>query len=218
MNGTSDTSQAASADSGGFGPQEAAALADQAGKQARRRFEPNPPLLAAIRALVVLAAYTAIWLSVRGQHPYTGPNGWVIAIAYTLVIVIIGASVATTKRATAGVGGQSRRQLRAGVSVLVVAWIAVYVFEGALYHVGVSHAVAYGLYPAAAPLLIIGLVAAAYAAGTQDWLLLGTTLTVAAVAAVAGFAGPAGVWLVMGIGLTVAMAGNAAVTARRQRA
>lgn len=218
MNEAPDTSQAASADSGGFGPQEAAALASQAGKQAKRRFEPNPPLLSAIRALAVLAAYGAIWLSVRGQHPYRGPNGWVIAVAYTLVFVIIGASITATRQATAGVGGQSKRQMRAGVTVLAVAWISVYVFEGALYHAGISHAIAYGLYPAAAPLLIIGLVAAAYAAGREDWRLLGTTLTVAAVAAAAGFAGPAGVWLVMGIGLSVALAGNAAVTAWRQRA
>src|SRR2546429_7038591 len=34
-----------------------------------------------------LAAYGAVWLSVRGQHPYKGPNGAALAAVYGAVIV-----------------------------------------------------------------------------------------------------------------------------------
>jgi hypothetical protein len=71
MNGTSDTSGTAAVGNGdGFGPQEAATLLDEARRQARRQFEATPPWLSLIQAVVVLGAYGAIWLSVRGQHPY----------------------------------------------------------------------------------------------------------------------------------------------------
>lgn len=69
-------------------------------------------------------------------------------------------SVAATKRATAGVRGKSRAR-PAEIAVLAVAWAAVYVFMGALYHAGASHAIVYGLYPATAPLIIVGVAGAA---------------------------------------------------------
>ena len=38
-------------------------------------------------AAVVFAGYLALWLSVRGQHPYTGPSGAAIAAVYSAVAV-----------------------------------------------------------------------------------------------------------------------------------
>jgi hypothetical protein len=198
-------------------PKDAAALLDQTTQTARRKFDPNPPLLSVLRAIVVLGAFGAIWLSVRDQHPYKGPNGWAIGVTYLLVALVIGASAGAMKRASAGVTGDTLRQRRASIAVLLVAWIAVYAFEGALYHAGVSHAIVYGLYPATAPFMIVGLVGAANAAGRQDWPMLATTLTVGVVATVAAFGGPAGCWLIMGIGLFVAMLGTAVTSAWRQR-
>lgn len=110
MNGTRDTDETAAAGNGdGLGPQEAAALLAQTKRRARRKFEPNPPLLSVLRALVVLAAYGAIWLSVRGQHPYKGPNGLVVALLYAVVIVVIAASVAVLNVRPPGSGGSPRR-------------------------------------------------------------------------------------------------------------
>jgi hypothetical protein len=219
MNSTRDTDQTASAGNGDdFNPQEAAALLDQARRQARRKFCPNPPLLSFLQAIVVLLAYGGIWLSVRGQHPYKGPSGWAITITYLLVFLVIGSAGAAMKRATTGVSGLSRRQMRARLSVLGVAWAAVYVYQGALYHAGVSHAIVYGLYPATAPLMIVGLVGAAIAAGMSDWPSLATTLGVAVVAAISAFGGPRGVWLFMGIGLCLALLATGVATTVRQRA
>jgi len=217
MNGTRNTDDTAARDNGdGLKPQQAAALLAETKLRARRRFEANPPVLSVIRALIVLAAYGGVWLSVRGQHPYQGPSGLAIAVLYILVIVVIAASVAVLRRATAGVKGKTQAR-PAEVIVLAAAWIAVYVFQGALEHSGVSHAVAYGVYPATAPLVIVGLVGAALAQGRSQWPTCAAALTVAVVATGGAFAGPAGAWLAAGIGLCAGLLVHAAVTTWQQR-
>ena len=60
------------------------------------------------------------------------------------------------------------------MGVLLSGWILVYVFEGAFYKTG--DPIIYGVYPATAPFLIVGLAAAAWAAGRQDWPLTATCL------------------------------------------
>jgi hypothetical protein len=169
-----------------------------------------------LRALAVLAAYGAIWLSVRGQHPYKGPNGLVVALLYAVVIVVIAASVAVLKRATAGVRGKSQAR-PAEIIVLATAWIAVYVFLGALEHAGISHAIAYGVYPATAPLMIVGLVGAAVAQGRSQWPTFVAALTVAVIATGGAFAGPAGSWAFAGVGLCAGLLIHAAATTWQQR-
>jgi hypothetical protein len=118
-----------------------ATLLEQTKREARRQFEAAPPWLSPIRAVVVLAAYGAIWLSVRGQHPYKRPSGLVIVVVYVLVVVVLRATITARKRASAGVSGRSQRLRRTEIAALVVAIVAVYVFMGALYHAGVSHAI-----------------------------------------------------------------------------
>ena len=93
---------------GSFDPREAAALLDQTRRQARRQFEPAQPWLLAIRAVLVLAALGAVWLTVRGQHPYTGPGGSALLIVVAFVVINFTATVAVRRRATAGVSGKSR--------------------------------------------------------------------------------------------------------------
>jgi hypothetical protein len=218
MNETRDTNETTTAGDGGeLGPGEAAALLEQTKRQARRKFDPNPPLLSLLRAVVVLGAYGAVWLSVRGQHPYKGPTGWALAILYGLVIIVIIASVSFLKRATTGVKGPSRAR-PTEITVLAAAWILVYVFQGALDAAGASHAIVYGIYPATAPLIIVGVTAAGLAQARANWPMFGGTLTVAVIATVAAYFGPAGAWLVAGIALAAALLVHAAITAWRQRA
>lgn len=218
MSETGDAPQTTPAGNGDeFDPQAASALLEGATRRARRGFQPNPPSLAALAGVALLAAYGGIWLSVRGQHPYSGPSGWAIALTYVLVALVAGWSALAAKRAAAGVSGPAQRARNAGIGVLLVAWASVYVFQGALYHAGASHAIVYGLYPATAPLMVLGLVAAASAAGRADWPTTGTALAVAVIAAGAAFGGPAGAWLIMGIGLCAVLMSTAALTARRQR-
>jgi hypothetical protein len=216
MNHTSDTTTAA--DNGGnFDPQQAAALLDQTTQQARRQFEPYPPWLLVIRAVMVLAACGAVWLSVRGQHPYKGPTAAVIPVVFAFVVVNLGATVAVAKRATAGVSGRSRLR-PAEITVMAVAWVAVFAVMGALAGAGVSRAIVYGLYPTTVPLIVAGLAWAGIMAARTNWRACGTALAVAAVGAVGAFAGPAGAWAVAGVGLFVVLLGSAAAIAWRQRA
>ena len=70
MHGTGDPDETATADEGGgLDPREAATLLAQTRRRAQRQFDLNPPLLTLIRVAVILAAYGAVWWSVRGQHP-----------------------------------------------------------------------------------------------------------------------------------------------------
>jgi hypothetical protein len=214
MNHTPDTTTAGNG--GNFDPQQAAALLDQTTQQARRKFQPYPPWLLVIRAVMVLAVCGAVWLSVRGQHPYKGPTAAVLPVVFAFVVVNFGATVAVASRATAGVSGRSRLR-PAEITVMAVAWIGVFVVMGALAGAGVSRAIVYGLYPATVPLIVAGLAWAGIMAARANWRACGTALAVAAVGAVGAFAGPAGAWAVAGVGLFVVLLGSAAAIAWQRR-
>jgi hypothetical protein len=197
---------------GNFDPQQAAALLDQTTQQARRKFAPSPPWLLVTRAVMVLAACSAVWLSVRGQHPYRGPTTADIPILVAFIVINFGATVAIRKRAIAGVRGRTRLR-PAEITVLALAWAAAAVVMWALAAAGVS----YSLYPTTV-LIVPGLAWAAIMAARAGWRSCGTGLAVAAVGGVGAFAGPAGAWAVAGVGLCAVLLGNAAAIARRQRA
>jgi hypothetical protein len=217
MNGTHDTNETAMAGNGdGFDPQQAAALLEQTEREARRKLDPFPPLLSLLNAAAVFVAYGAVWLSVRGQHPYKGPNGAALAVLYIVVIAVAVVGLRITARAYAGVRGRSRPR-PAEIVVLATAWIVVYVVQGALYHAGASHAIVYGIYPATAPLIIVGLTGAALSGSRADWPTFGGALTVAVIATGGMYAGPAGAWLVAGAGLATALLVHATVKSWQRR-
>jgi hypothetical protein len=212
MNGTHDTSETTTADEGDeLDLKAAATLLGQTKRQAQRQFELNPPLLTLVRAAVILVGYGAVWWSVRGQHPYEGPSLAALAVIYTAVIVVLVITAAVFKRATTGVSGQSRRQRGAYGVAFGTAWIAVSVFQGALYHDGASHAIVYGVFPAAGQLLVLGAAAAAMAAAREDWRTLGLAIAVVALGTGSAFAGPAAVWGIIAVGGCVIGIGYAAV-------
>ena len=210
MNHTPDAT--ASGDSGVFNPQQAAALLDQTTQQARREFEPSPPWLLVTRAFLVLAALGAIWLSVRGQHPYRGPTTADIPILVGFIVVNFAATVAVRRHAIAGVHGRSRFS-QGEIMVLVVALVAAVVAMTGLSAAGVSFA----WYPTSV-MVIPGLAWAAIAAARANWVWFGTGLAIAAIGVVGAFAGPAGSWAVAAVGLCAVLLGNAAAIAWRQRA
>src|SRR5205814_10029448 len=121
VNHTSDTT--AAGNGGTFGPEQAAALLDQTTQQARRKFQPSPPWLLVTRAVLVLAALGAIWLSVGGQHPYRGPTAADIPVLVAFIVVNFAATVAVRRRATAGLSGRSRFS-QGEITVLVLAFAA----------------------------------------------------------------------------------------------
>lgn len=204
------------ADGGDFDPRQAAAMLDQATERARRRFTPGTPALWVFRAVLALVAFGGFWLSVRGQHPYSGPTGVSLLVAFALVAVNIGWSALVLRRAAVGVSGPSQRKSRTWVGVMLVVLVVADAATAPLYHAGASHP-AWGLYPASAPLMITGLLGAATAAALGYWRVVGTLLAIAAAAAAAGFGGPVGSWLMTGVGLSGVCLGTAAFTAWRQR-
>ena len=213
MNPTPDTT----AGSGGnFDPEQAAALLDQTTQRARRQLEPSPPWLLTIRAFIALVIYGAVWLSVRSQHPYDHPTTAVIPVLVVLVVVNFVATVTVARRAIAGVSGRFRLR-PAEIAAMAAVWVGVFVALGVLAGAGVSHAIVYGIYPAAAPLMAGGLAWAGIMAARANWRWSGTGLAVAVVGVVGVFAGPAGAWAVAGVGLFAVLLGAAAVIAWRQR-
>ena len=193
---------------GPFDPREAAALLDQTRRQARRQFEPAQPWLLAIRAVLVLAALGAVWLSVRGQHPYKGPGGSALLVVAAFVVLNYIATVAVRARATAGVSGRSRFS-PAEITVMAAAWAVPFVVMAAL---GVTRDSQSG-YLLTVPLIVVGLAFAALMAVRSDWRQFGTGLAVAATGAAGAAVGQAGAWAVTGAGLCLTLLGSAAVIA-----
>ncbi len=192
---------ATEADEDDLDPRAAAALLDQTTRQAKRRFELQSPIVTLVAAVTVLLAYGAVWLSVRHQHPYTGPTGTGLGVLYGVLALWIVFIVTVTRRARSGVGGRSSRELRLQGIVFGSIWICVYVFQGALHHANPTHAIAYGVYPAVAPLIVVGAAAAGYEAARENWSRATFAAAAVALGAFAAFAGPANVWGVVGIGL-----------------
>jgi hypothetical protein len=210
VNHTSDT--AADGNGGTFGPEQAAALLGQATQQARHKFQPSPPWLLVTRAVLVLAALGAIWLSVRGQHPYRGPTAADILVLVAFIVVNFTATVAVRRHATAGVSGRSRFS-QGEIMVLVVALVAAVIAMVGLGAAGVSFA----WYPTSV-MVIPGLAWAAISATRANWRGLATGLALVVIGIVGAFAGPAGAWAVAAVGLCALLLGAAAAVAWRQRA
>jgi hypothetical protein len=219
MDNTRDLEQAATADNGGaLDPHEAARLLEQTSREARHQFSMNPPLATALMGVLILLAYGALWVSVLGQHPYTGPNLSVIGLVYATVAVSIAVSAAVYRRATAGVSGPSARQRTVEGVAILVSYLGSPVIQTALKYDGASAAIVYGVIPAAAPLIIVGTTVAGIAATKADWPQFGAALAVVTGGVVAAFVGPIDAWLVAGIGLFVGVVGYAAATAWQRRA
>lgn len=210
MNPTPDTTTAGGG--GDFDPRQAAALLDQTTQQARRKLEPSPPWLLATRAVLVLVTCGAVWLSVRGQHPYRGPTAAVIPVLVAFIIINFVATVGVRRHQTAGVRGRSRFS-PAEIAILTAAWAAVVVIMVALAAAGVNFA----LYPTTV-LIVPGLAWAALMAARSNWRSFGTGAGVVAVGIAGAFAGPAGAWAVASVGLCLVLLGTAAAVAWQRRA
>jgi hypothetical protein len=205
MGGTQDTNE------DGLDPREAAALLDETRRRAQRQFDFRPPLLMLTGGLVALAAYGSVWLSVRGEDPYTGPTtAGLIALYSILALWWVGFGV-VFRRATRGVGGRSADHRRAEAFVFGTVWVCVYVFQGALQHAGVGDSIVYGIYPAAAPILIVGAAAAGHEVASENYPMAAIASIAVAIAAVGAFAGPVDVWGVMGLGLCALLVCRAAI-------
>jgi hypothetical protein len=199
-------------------PRAAAMLLQDTRRQAQRGLEFRSPWLSLLAAAATLVAFGAVWLSVRGQHPYTGPTGVALVVLYAVVLIRIGSVLYAHRRARAGVSGRSVSQQRAEGAGLVGALVAVYVLMGALAHAGASDAVVYGVYVVTATLIVPGAFWAGRSAVREDWPALGMSIAIMLVAAGSAFAGPRGVWLSDGVGCCVVLLGYSVAQAWLRRA
>ena len=207
MNRTPDP---AAGHGGTFGPEQAATLLDQTTRRARRQFQPSPAWLLATRAVLVLATLGAIWLSVRGQHPYRGPTAADIPVLIAFIVLNFTATVAVRRHAIAGVSGRSRFG-QGEIIALVLAFVAAVLLMVGLGGAGVNFA----FYPTSV-LVVPGLAWAVISAARANRSELATGLAIVVIGVVGAFAGPAGSWAVAAVGLCVTLLGSAAV-AWRQR-
>jgi hypothetical protein len=218
MNGTSDSDTTETyEDQGGLDPREAARLLAQTQRQAQRDLEFRSPWLTLLAAAVVLVAFGAVWLSVRGQHPYKGPTAVALVVLYAVVLLRIGTVLYAHRRAKAGVSGRSVTQNRAEGVALLAALVAVYVLMAAMAHDGASDGVVYGVYVVTATLIVLGTFGAARSAAREDWRGVGLSIAFLLVAAGSAFAGPRGVWLSDGVGCCVVLLGYGAAQAWQLR-
>jgi hypothetical protein len=208
MNHISDT---AAGNGDTFSPQQAAALLDEATWEARRKLVPNPPWVLVTRGVLVLAACGAVWLSVRGQNPYTGPTNADIPILIAFIVLNAALAVGFRRRAGAGVRGPSRLR-PAEITIATLAWVAAAALLVALGAAGLS----YRLYPTTV-LIIPGLTWAILMMLRKNWRGVYSGASVAVVGALGLLAAPAGAWLVAGVGLCAALSGGAALNAWYQR-
>jgi hypothetical protein len=216
MNHTPDAT-APAGNGGTFDPQQAAALLGQTTRQARRQLEPTPPWWLMTRGVLGLCVLGAVWLTVRGQHPFRGPTVADIPVCIAFGLLNLCITLAIRARRTAGIAGRSRLH-PAEIAILAGAWVCPFVVMAALASAGVSDSIVYGWYPVTVPLIVAGLAWTAVAARRAQWLSSGTGIAVAVTGAVGLAAGPAGAWLVAGVGLCATLVGHAAVISWQQRA
>ncbi len=138
-------------------PQGAAVILQQARDRARRELAVRRPVLFLIWGVVVFVGYGAMWLSVRGQHPYHGPAWPTLLLAFLLFVAAAGASANVVDRAATGIGGRS--ELQRGIFALAVmaGFAALEIEKQALATAGASLPVT-ALFGQAIPLLVAGLV------------------------------------------------------------
>ncbi len=219
MNGTYDRGTSETyEDEGGLDPRGAAQLLDRTTREAQRGLDFRSPWLTLLAAAGVLVGFGAVWLSVRGQHPYKGPTPAGLVVLYAFVLVRIGTVFYAHRRAQAGVSGRSVQRRNAEGAALAAALVAVYVVMGALATNGASDGIVYGVYVVTATMLVLGTFGAARSAVREDWRELGLSIAILVVAAGSAFAGPRGVWLSNGVGLCVVLLGYGAFEAWLLRA
>jgi hypothetical protein len=189
----------------GMTPGDAARLLAHTQSQAQRELDFRSPLLTLVAAAVVLLGFGAVWLSVRDQHPFTGPTAASLVVLYVLVAIRIGTVLYAHRHASAGVTGRSVRLRRAEAAAATVALVAVYVLMAALIADGIRTDSFYWIYGVTATMIALGTFWAARSAAQEDWTSLGLSVAITLVAAGSALAGPRGMWLGDAVGCCVVL-------------
>jgi hypothetical protein len=189
-----------------MGVQEAAAIVQDARSQARRELVINAPVVYAAWGLVWLIGYGAMWLSVRGQHPYRAPSAVSVAAVVLLAVVAAATVFLVIRRAAEGIGGKTARYRSITLATWGTGYLTVLLVQGAIS--GSVSARTQAFVDFACPLLLAGMVyllvsvlgrnLPAFAIGA--WLVVVAAccawLTPAAMLASCALAGGAGFFLI----------------------
>jgi hypothetical protein len=194
----------------------AAAIFAEADARARRTLRPDHRVTLLAWGLIWFLGDGLMWLLVRGQHPYHGPNPGGYAAVVLLTVLVALASVGQA-RAESGVHGPSVVRRWAFFLTVLAGFGGAFAIEGALAHAGASRPVV-GVFEAAAPIAVIGLVYLARFSAEQDWVMAGLGLWLVIVAAVGAYTGPQTVWAVAALAVGPALLLAAAIEQRLQRA
>jgi hypothetical protein len=173
---------------------QAAVILRAAEQQAEREFRPGHRARFLVWGLALLFGYGTMWLNLRRQHPFHGPNSAAFA-AVTLLAAGAGIATALQIRAESGVGGRSAWRQRIHLLALIAGLAGMFALEGGLARAGAGRAVI-GVFEAATPIMVAGLLYLAASAVQLDWPVSGLGLWLIAVAAGGAFAGPVGIWAV----------------------
>jgi hypothetical protein len=192
MNEEADTTSApGSGEAVGLDPQAAAVIMRQARERADSELRVRRPVLFLTWGLALLIGYGAMWLSVRGQHPYHEPAWPTLLLALLLLVIAAGITAQVVDRAASGVGGQSEVQRWIFALAMVAGYAALGIEKAALGNAGASRPVL-ALLGVTAPILVAGLVLLASSASTGrlDWPRLAVGIWLLAVAAGSMWDGP----------------------------
>jgi hypothetical protein len=206
---------ASMADGTPMGVAEAAAIIRDAGEKARRGLGVRYRATFTIWGLGLLIGYGAMWLTVRGQHPFRGPD----PAAFAAVALLGAASIMAgldQARAESGVRGLSAVRRRLSFASVLIGLAAMFAVEGALVHAGAGRPVT-SVFEASAPVLVAGLFYLTSSAVRPHWAVTGLGLWLFVVAAAGGFAGPVGVWGVDALAAGLAYLLMAAIQPRLRR-
>jgi hypothetical protein len=200
-------------------PHEAARLLVQTQAQARRSLDFRTPWVSLVAAVVVLAGFGIVWLSVRDQHPFTGPSPASLVVFYALIAFRIATVIYAYARARAGVSGRSVKVQSEEAVVLIGVLLVFYLVLIAIANNSGSHGA--GFYWSLflnGNLIATGAIWAGHSAFHRLWHDVALAVPVALIAALAAIAGPRGMWLVNGVGLCVLLLANAALGKLQRRA
>ena len=217
MGGSMGTDGATStADGTPMAAAEAAVIMQDADQRARREFRVSHRVAFTIWGLGLLLGYGTMWLGLRGQRPFHGPDPATFAVVTLLGVAAVMSGI-NEAREDSGVGGLSAIRRRASFLSVLIGLAAMFTLEGALVHAGASRAVI-SIFGASAPVLVAGLFYLATSIAQLDWPIAGLGLWLLVVAAVGGFAGPAGVWGVNALAAGLAYLLMAVIEPRLHRA
>src|SRR5579875_2317399 len=191
-------------------PREAARLLTQTQADARRALDFRAPWVSLVAAVVALTGFGIVWLSVRDQHPFTGPSPASLALFYALIALRIATVIYAYARARTGVSGRSVKVQREEVVVMSGVLLVCYLALIGIANSGSHGAGFYWSLFLNGTLIALAAVWAGRCAMHKRWREVALTVPVALIAALAAIAGPRGMWLVNGVGPCVLLLVNAA--------